>query len=1178
MLWQNTAANASLGFSSSGRPPYVRQDRYLTTSRHQSQAEPALHEGVTDEADLLSVRSKGEAIEQYTPMRGEPDVADEQQSGTESIQDENQKQTLPIRRIQQKVSEEIENEETENGQTENEETEKTLASKGSDKGSQGPELVKAEIDGRSLVTMAKTMRAARQLGLPDTSVSYQPEPTRLESPSVRTSDAARIRFLRRSSRTLLQVFTQKKRDSHFKQRMIERLKLPMMERTSYDEIFRLLDTADVLVIAGHTGSGKTTQVPQMILDHAIHNGRGGECNVVCTQPRRISATSIARRVAYERCEPVGDSVGYHVRFDRRYPRRSGNMLYCTTGVLLKQIQENPDRYMTETSHMIVDEVHERSIDTDHLLTYLRELINARKARREIYPKVILMSATVDSKALVEYFEQDLGSSVGAGLETRFMEVPGRLFPVTSHFLGEILPEIRATALQDKTVASWLDGTSHLAGKTTRDYLEKEEHFMSETKKPLPDTEVDSEENDDEDDVEIDTEPVEEMNPCGLAAAAFVHVLNQSSEGDILIFLPGLTEIEKTADMLTAYRPDDFRLFDTGKFKLFKLHSSMGDLNDEVFDPIQEGCRRVVLATNIAESSITLPKVEHVIDMGKGRRLNHDHLSGDLEFSAHWISKAESKQRLGRAGRVRPGHYYTLFSEERYDTFEDFAPPEITQLDLAGSCLDVIAQTIPLDAASFLSRCPTPPRPEVVTSALSSLTDMGALTTDRQLTALGRALSWISLEPSKAKAVMLGILFSCLEPMLIVACLPEGTPIVYSPVDRINATASRRAFSGTSESDLLSDIAAFQAYDKAWISEDQGQIQTLISDQHVRISTYNSIKLSATQVYEQLVRARLVPPIVHRGKNFFSVVPTYLNENSGNIPLVKALLMMTLNPNLGVSHDKRGLKWWTPGPEKALLAPRTVNRRGAYSTLTSIGRIRKKGDVLAYDVRRDVAGERYPWIQGSTMITPLMALLFSTAAEKSGAAININKMFDLKVDVKNNSLGIDEEQANVLTLEFRKSIDRFCKLAFEDLRHASLQSPDSEENKQMGQGEAEEKAVVGRELKNAFVGGVAELLKTEDDALQQLFKNQKEAQRLEAERAAAAAKADRDKSAQEKQGMSTLEKRNAERANLGLPPMTWGSLVAERKKAKSKREEKRKVAEEAAAAPAKSGQSGDAVQV
>ena len=225
------------------------------------------------------------------------------------------------------------------------------------------------------------------------------------------------------------------------------------------------------VVMAATGSGKTTQIPQLILDDYIRRDEGALCNIVCTQPRRIAAMSVAQRVAAERDQRIGENVGYQVRFDSKLPAPHGSITFCTTGIFLKRLQSalsekggQSERWLDEISHIIVDEAHERDIDVDLLLVVLQQLIRDRKAKKQPL-KVILMSATIDPTLFQKYFADET-----TGRLAPVAEVPGRSFPVEKHFLDSLVPRLRETTpnnaggwvFGDKDVAKYLDQELYLA--------------------------------------------------------------------------------------------------------------------------------------------------------------------------------------------------------------------------------------------------------------------------------------------------------------------------------------------------------------------------------------------------------------------------------------------------------------------------------------------------------------------------------------------------------------------------------------------------------------------------------------------------------------------------------------------------------------------------------------------
>lgn len=220
-------------------------------------------------------------------------------------------------------------------------------------------------------------------------------------------------------RQLLQEFSQRQNmlESRLSWFSEETKRLPVANHR--EKIIELIEANKVVVLSGETGCGKTTQIPQYILDHSIQNGKGSMCNIVVTQPRRIVAMSIAERVAWERGETLGKSVGYQVRLEGRPPLQEGRILFCTTGILLRRMQNNT--LLKGVSHVIVDEVHERDINTDFLLILLRELLNKNQEL-----KIIVMSATVNSERFSQYFH---------GCPS--LTIPGFTHPVAEYFLSDV---------------------------------------------------------------------------------------------------------------------------------------------------------------------------------------------------------------------------------------------------------------------------------------------------------------------------------------------------------------------------------------------------------------------------------------------------------------------------------------------------------------------------------------------------------------------------------------------------------------------------------------------------------------------------------------------------------------------------------------------------------------------
>lgn len=441
----------------------------------------------------------------------------------------------------------------------------------------------------------------------------------------------------------------------------------------------------VMVISGETGCGKSTQVPQFFLDDwllqssvALKDGRPiGHCEVICTQPRRISAIGVAERVSDERAEKVrtpksftpsssliipdilnpesippqiGNTVGYQIRLENKISAAT-RLTFCTTGILLRRLQTDP--MLESVSHVVVDEVHERSEESDFLLLILKEILAKRSDLH-----VILMSATLNAGLFSNYF--------GHGVPV--LEIPGRTFPVQQFFLEDILDMSRFV----------LEPDSHFCRKLKKN---EEQQLMGELEyadaqaanaappRALHDENLSLAEvfarYADYSRATCKTlflaDPMR-INPELVEAVLRYIVAGEHDwprEGTILIFLPGLAEIQTLHDAL-----NDSSVFSSraGKYVLVPLHSTL--TNEEqalVFQRAPKGKRKIVLSTNIAETSVTIDDCVFVIDVGQMKEKRFDANRNMESLDLVWVSRANALQRKGRAGRVMPGvaiHLYT----------------------------------------------------------------------------------------------------------------------------------------------------------------------------------------------------------------------------------------------------------------------------------------------------------------------------------------------------------------------------------------------------------------------------------------------------------------------------------------------------------------------------------------
>lgn len=433
------------------------------------------------------------------------------------------------------------------------------------------------------------------------------------------------------------------------------------------EILEAMGSHQVVVVVGETGSGKTTQLPKMAMELA----KGAKADVSgivgCTQPRRLAAASVSRRVAEELGTELGDLVGYQVRFDERVSERT-ELKFMTDGILLAETQADPDLRKYHT--LVLDEAHERSLNIDFLLGYLKLLLQRRPDLH-----LIISSATLDAGGFAEFFD---------GAPIIFVE--GRTFPVEMHYLPPIhqdeeLPEHVSRAVR------WLD--------TLDDH------------------------------------------------------------GDVLVFLPGEREIRDVADKLVG-----MNLRGTDILPLF---ARLGLVDQQkIFHP-KPGRRRIVLATNVAETSLTIPGIIYVIDSGVARVSRYSPARQVQRLQIESISQASARQRAGRCGRVCEGVCIRLYSEEDYEERPEFTDPEIKRSALAGALLRMKDLGLP-EMADF--PLPDPPSERLVTEGYRTLREVGALDQKKALTHIGKKLARLPIDPRLGRMVIEAVHEQALPEILV----------------------------------------------------------------------------------------------------------------------------------------------------------------------------------------------------------------------------------------------------------------------------------------------------------------------------------------------------------------------------------------------------------------------------
>ncbi|XP_031838803.1 3'-5' RNA helicase YTHDC2 [Nomia melanderi] len=772
-----------------------------------------------------------------------------------------------------------------------------------------------------------------------------------------------------------------------------------------EDILNALNTNEVVIIGGETGSGKTTQVPQFILEHCQQ--RHEPCRIICTQPRRLSAVSVAERVAFERDEKIGQTFGYQIRLESRVAPKT-LLTYCTNGVLLRTLMAG-DSALSTVTHIIVDEVHERDRFCDFLLIALKDALIKHSSL-----KLILMSATLDVSIFVKYFSK-----------CAVINVMGRIFDVDTYYLEDILKitgymtkemltkkeELMNKKNQRKVLESWTQYKPQQSGSSSSnersllpapvldqqcepipEKVKLEPWLIEEMDKSISDAWLHGGEDNFaqllyfilSENVSVDyqhsttsvtplmvaagrgcintTEQLlnlganlnlraanewtaldwaKNMNQteCAELIEAYMKTYDCTSQGDaiaqaknislseedkllleiyhhtfnddninynlllqlilhihkkmppgsLLVFLPGYDDI---VTMREKINNEEKEMNQSLRYTLYVLHSNMQTCDQKkVFKPSPQGTRKIILSTNIAETSITIDDVVYVIDSGKVKEKSFDALSGVCMLKSNWISQACAKQRRGRAGRCKKGICYRLFSSLQYNSMQPYQTPEILRLPLQELCLytkHLAPGNTPI--AEFLDRALEPPSNIVTRNAVQLLKTIDALDPWEDLTELGSHLLDLPVEPRLGKMLLYAVVLKCLDPVLTIVCsLAYKDPFVLpsQPSQKRAATAARKRFATNTYSDHMAVLRAFQGWQNA---RARGKERSFCEQNFISAAVMEMVVGMRTQLLGQLRASGFVKA---RGPGDIRD----LNSNSENWAVVKAALTAGLYPNL-----------------------------------------------------------------------------------------------------------------------------------------------------------------------------------------------------------------------------------------------------------------------------------------
>ncbi|KAI0307778.1 P-loop containing nucleoside triphosphate hydrolase protein [Multifurca ochricompacta] len=669
-----------------------------------------------------------------------------------------------------------------------------------------------------------------------------------------------------------------------------------------DQIVECLETSQVLVLSGETGCGKSTQVPAFILEDQL--SRGNACKVYCAEPRRISAISLAHRVSQELGDPPGavgtpaSLVGYSVRLEN-HTTRNTRLAYITYGIALRMLEGSGNHSdhgiaFDEITHIIIDEVHERSIESDFLLIVLKALLLQRPDLR-----VVLMSATIDSEKISQYFGN-----------CPVIHVPGRTFPVDVKYLEDVVELTQWSVTESSPYAKRLND-KFFRGKNAQEWSED---TVGANLSDHDDDAVSS-------NVKLETRYSprttstinlldERVIPYDLILRLLGHICFQQAyakySAAILIFLPGIGEIRRLNDLLA----EDAGFGSSHNFVIYILHSSISSENQgAVFDVPPPGIRKIVLATNIAETGITIPDITCVIDSGKHKEMRFDEKRQFSRLVETYVAKSNAAQRRGRSGRVQEGLCFHLFTKIRHDTqLADQPDPEIMRLSLSDLALRIKILKVDLGSSieDVLSRALDPPSPLNIQRAVSALVEVRALTPDEEITPLGRLLSALPTDVHIGKFLLMATVFRCLDPALTIAATLNSKSPFLTPFGHEEEADRAKSSFRTDNSDFLTMHNAFASWRRA--SSDVNIARKFCRLNFLSQQNLQQIEELRQQFFAYLIDAKFIEADkafvkqlsrtrFNRYRSRFVMLPPELDIYSENTALINAALTAGLYPKI-----------------------------------------------------------------------------------------------------------------------------------------------------------------------------------------------------------------------------------------------------------------------------------------
>ncbi|KAK6344120.1 hypothetical protein TWF696_007766 [Orbilia brochopaga] len=752
-----------------------------------------------------------------------------------------------------------------------------------------------------------------------------------------------------TTQQILNIYTAKMSNPMYHYMLQGRMSLPIWQYR--DQLLQAINEHQITIVCGETGCGKSTQLPAYILEECLAAGQS--CRVFVTEPRRISAISLAKRVCDELGEvDVGTNrslVGYSIRLEAKFTSKT-RLIYATTGIVMRMLERGNN--LREITHLILDEVHERSIESDFLLLVLKKLLAVRQDL-----KVILMSATVDAQKFSEYLH-----------DAPIFYIPGRTYPVQTYYLEDAVELTRFVVPDDSGRGNRrrfddydIDDVEETGPNSTSSY----ETYNAQTRKTMA-----------------------RFDEWTINYELIVQLLIQIATNPdyvpysraILVFLPGLNEIRKLHNVILG----DPNL--QNGWEVHALHSTIAtEEQEQAFLLPPEGFRKVVLATNIAETGITIPDITCVIDTCKSKEMRFDEKRQLSRLIETFISKANAKQRRGRAGRVQEGLCFHLVTQEQFNSyFAEQQVPEMLRLSLQDLILRIKICNLG-GIEETLSLALDPPTPKNVNRAIDSLLEVKALTANEELTPLGRHLAQLPLDVYLGKLLLLSTLYGCVDVCVtIAAILSSKSPWVQPYGQRQQAEIARMSWK-TGDSDLLTTYYAYRGWRKAVETQGMNEYE-FCNKNYLSPRNLVAIEETKTQLFVLLADSgimRLEPDerirlnkarYLRRGRQQFFDVPARYDFNSKSDLVVTSTIAAGFYPKI-ISREGKGWR-------------NIVNSQSLNVSLTSVNRTSTNISWLSYYNILQSSNKYYDAYETSRVNDVALALLCGDAEFKlfAGAMI------------------------------------------------------------------------------------------------------------------------------------------------------------------------------------------------